>query len=156
MTENPPTPEEKICNIFVFHGAVDLPSVKPSHIEAELSPQQLPDGFDYYAAGHVHERYMTKFKAGILAYSGCTETADYQEAQYPKGFLQVRVNEKGKVDIQEIEAIFESQVRHLRAGLFRMPSGKITELATQLVSKADVQEAIIIPVLRELFLQKQA
>ena len=138
MTENPPTPEEKVCNIFVFHGAVDLPSVKPPYIEAELSPQQLPDGFDYYAAGHVHERYMTKFKTGILAYSGCTETADYQEAQYPKGFLHVRVNEKGKVNLQEIELSSSRKFVILEQDFSGMPSGKITELATQLVSKADV------------------
>ena len=62
MAENTPAPDSKVCNIFVFHGALDLPNVNPPYIEAELSPDQLPNGFQYYAAGHVHERYLGKFK----------------------------------------------------------------------------------------------
>ena len=75
MAEKPPTPNEHLANIFVFHGAVDLQGVKPPYIEAELSPEMLPNGFCYYAAGHVHEGFLGKFKDGYLAYSGCTETA---------------------------------------------------------------------------------
>ena len=76
---------------------MDLPNVKPPYIEAELLPEQLPDGFNYYAAGHVHEQFLGKFKTGTLAYSGCTETADYREAKIPKRLLHVKVNEKGEV-----------------------------------------------------------
>ena len=103
MAENPPSPEKGVCNIFVFHGALDLPAVKPPYIEAELSPDQLPSDFNYYAAGHVHEQFMEKFKDGLLVYSGCTETADYREAKYRKGFMHVKVNEKCEVDAQPIE-----------------------------------------------------
>ena len=103
MAENPPTPKDKVCNIFVFHGALDLPNVKPPYIEAELSPEQLPDGFNYYAAGHVHEKFLCKFKTGTLAYSGATETADYREAKNQKGFLHVKVNEKGEINPETVE-----------------------------------------------------
>ena len=80
-----------------------MPNVKPPYIEAEISPDQLPGGFDYYAAGHVHERFLEKFKDGYFAYSGCTETADYREAKYRKGFLHVKVNEKGEVNPESME-----------------------------------------------------
>ena len=148
MAENPPTPSNKVCNIFVFHAAVDLPSVKPPYIEAEVSPEQLPSGFDYYAAGHVHERYLGKFKDGFLAYSGCTETADYREAKYPKGFLHVTVNEKGEVKPEFIELTSTRKFVIFEQDFSGMASAKITELATQLVKDADSEEAIIIPVLK--------
>ena len=44
-----------VANIFVLHGALDLPGVK-GPFEAELLPDQLPGGFCYYAAGHLHEQ----------------------------------------------------------------------------------------------------
>jgi exonuclease SbcD len=148
MAENPPTPGDKVCNIFVFHAAVDLPSVKPPYIEAEVSPEQLPNGFDYYAAGHVHERYLGKFKDGFLAYSGCTETADYREAKYPKGFLHVTVNEKGEVKPEFMELTSTRKFVIFEQDFSGMASAKITELATQLVKDADSEGAIIIPVLK--------
>jgi DNA repair exonuclease SbcCD nuclease subunit len=148
ITENPPTPDSKLFNIFVFHAAVDLPSVKPPYIEAEVSPEQLPNNFDYYAAGHVHERYLAKFKTGFLAYSGCTETADYREAKYHKGFFQVTVNEKCEVTPEFIELESNRKFVIFEQEFSGMASAKITELAIQLVKNADSEGAIIIPVLK--------
>lgn len=148
ISENPPSTDCKVCNIFVFHGALDLPSVKPPYIEAEISPDQLPDGFDYYAAGHVHGRFIGKFKTGTLAYSGCTETADYREAKYQKGFLHVSVDEKGKIKPEIIELASTRKFVIFEQDFSGMPSAKITELATQLVKEADSEGAIIIPVLK--------
>ena len=148
MEENPPTPDRKVCNIFVFHAAVDLPSVKPPYIEAEVSPEQLPSGFNYYAAGHVHERYLDKFKTGFLAYSGSTETADYREAKYQKGFLHVTVNEKGEVKPEFIELTSGRKFVVFEQDFTGMASAKITDLAAQLVKDADSEGAIIIPVLK--------
>ena len=148
IAENPPTPDSKVANIFVFHGAVDLPSVKPPYIEAEISPEQLPSGFCYYAAGHVHERYLGKFKGGILAYSGCTETADYREAKYQKGFLYVKVNEKCEVKPEVVELTSTRKFVIFEQDFSGMTSAKITELATQLVKDADAEGAVVIPVLK--------
>ena len=93
---------EGLCNIFVFHGGLDLPNVRPPYIEADILPDELPNGFNYYAAGHIHEQFQGKFKTGTLAYSGCTETADYREAKYQKGFFHVTVNEKGEITSESI------------------------------------------------------
>jgi DNA repair exonuclease SbcCD nuclease subunit len=148
MAENPPTPQDKVYNIFVFHGALDLPSVKPPYIEAEISPDQLPKGFDYYAAGHVHERYLSKFKTGTLAYSGCTETADYREAKNQKGFIHITVNEKGELNTNSVELSSTRRFIIFEQDFSGMTSTKITELATQLVKDADTEDAVIIPVLK--------
>src|SRR4030042_352495 len=142
MAENPPTPDSSVSNIFVFHMAVDLPSVKPPYIEAEAPPELLPDGFDYYAAGHVHERYLGKFKNGLLAYSGCTETVGYDEAANKKGFFYVTVNEKGKVSPEAVELKSPRKFVVLEQEEFTgVNAAKITERAVQMVKNADEEGA---------------
>jgi DNA repair exonuclease SbcCD nuclease subunit len=149
MTEKPPTPKEGVANIFVLHGAVDLQGVKPPYMEAELSPEMLPSGFCYYAAGHIHERFSTRFKDGLLVYSGCMETAGYDEAKYPKGFNYVQVDENGEIQIEQIELSKPRQFIILDETDFSgMTSAKITEIATQMVKDADTEGAVLIPVLK--------
>ncbi|MCL5877301.1 MAG: DNA repair exonuclease [Candidatus Bathyarchaeota archaeon] len=148
MEENPPTPQDAVANIFVFHGAVDLPEVKPPYIEAEISPDLLPEGFCYYAAGHIHDRHMGKFKSGLLVYSGCIETVGYDEAKITKGFYHVQVDEKGQVTPELIELTSPRRFIILEYDFTGMASAKITEQAAQMVKEADETDAIIIPVLK--------
>ena len=147
MAENQPTPKAGVANIFVFHGAVDLPTVK-GPFEAEILPEELPSGFCYYAAGHVHERFVGKFKDGILVYSGCIETVGYDEAKYPKGFFHVRVNEKGEAKPEPIELSSPRRFVLAEQDFTGMSSAKITELALQMVKEADEEGAVVIPVLK--------
>ncbi len=147
MAENQPTPKAGVANIFVFHGAVDLASVK-GPFEAEILPEELPSGFCYYAAGHVHERFVGKFKDGILVYSGCTETVGYDEANYPKGFFHVKVNEKGEAFPEPIELTSPRRFVLAEQDFTGMSSAKITELAAQMVKEVDEEGAVIIPVLK--------
>jgi len=146
--QNKPLPDASLFNIFVFHMALDLPSVKPPYIEAEAPPELIPDGFNYYAAGHVHAPYMEKFKGGLLVYSGCTETVNYDEAKIRKGFYHVNVDEKGNVSPEFVE--FESLRKFvvLEHDFTGLTPQKITDLAVQLVKEADIEGVIIIPVLK--------
>jgi len=148
MEENPPTPKAGVANIFVFHGALDLPDVKPPYIEAEILPSELPDGFCYYAAGHIHDRIQGKFKDGILVYSGCIETVGYDEATITKGFYHVKVDEKGQVYPELIELTSPRRFIIIEFDYSGMASAKITEQAVQMVKDADEADAIIIPVLK--------
>jgi DNA repair exonuclease SbcCD nuclease subunit len=148
MSENIPTPEAGIANIFVLHGALDLPGVKPPYIEAEISPEQLPSGFCYYAAGHVHERFLSKFKDGYLAYSGCTETVCYDEAKTIKGFYHVKVDEKGQIQPEVIELTSPRRFVILENDFTGMPPARISEIAIQMVKEADCEDAVVIPVLK--------
>ena len=149
MQQKKPSPNPNLFNIFVFHMALDLPSIKPPYIEAEASPELIPEGFDYYAAGHIHNtHYVEKFKTGMLIYSGCVETVNYDEADIKKGFYYVKVDERGKVLPEFIE--LESPRRfilleHDFTGL--MPS-KITEVAISLLREIDEEGVIIIPVFK--------
>jgi len=148
MLQKPPNPDSSIANIFVLHMGIDIPNVTPSYIEAEASPELIPEGFDYYAAGHVHERYMAKFKDGILVYSGCTETANYEEANRQKGFFHVTVSQKGEFSPNFIELESPRKFIILDQDFSGMNSTKITMLAAQAVKNADTQGAVITSVLR--------
>jgi DNA repair exonuclease SbcCD nuclease subunit len=147
LLQNPPTPDPSVGNVFVLHGAVDLPRVKPPYIEAEMPPGLLPEGFDYYAAGHVHQRFLSNFKSGLLAYSGCTETVSYDEAKYRKGFYHVYVSEKGEFKPDVIELQKPRKFRVLEQEFTGMNAHKITDAAVQMVKEADEEGAVIIPVL---------
>jgi len=148
MQQNVPTPDPSVANIFVLHGAVDLPGVKPPYIEAELPSELLPEDFGYYAAGHIHERYVTGFKKGILVYSGSTETVSYDEAKYSKGFYYVSVNEKGEFKPETIELTSPRRFIVLEQEYSGMSAHRISDQAAQLVRGADEEGAIIIPILK--------
>ncbi|HLN44481.1 MAG TPA: DNA repair exonuclease [Candidatus Sulfotelmatobacter sp.] len=148
LAEKVPLPDGNVSNIFVFHGAIDLPSVKPPYIEAEISPDLVPEGFQYYAAGHVHEGYKGKFKTGLLVYSGCTETVNYSEADINKGFQYVKVDEKGKFELNFIPLSSPRKFTIIEQEFSGMNAAKITELAVQLVKNADQEGTIVIPVLK--------
>ena len=148
MQQNAPTPDQTLGNIFVLHMAIDLPGIAPPYIEAEAPPELIPDGFDYYAAGHVHERYLGKFKSGLLAYSGCTETVSYDENKNKKGFYHVRVDDKGKFTPEFVELESPRKFVVLEQDFSGMSTAKITDIAAQLVKSADEEGVIIIPVLK--------
>lgn len=148
MEQNKPTPDPAIFNIFVFHMALDIQNVKPPYMEAEASPELIPEGFNYYAAGHVHTPYFANFKSGLLVYSGCTETVNYDEAKIKKGFYHVRVDENGKVSPQFIELQSSRKFVVLEQDFTGVTPSKITELAIQMVKGADEEGAILIPILK--------
>jgi DNA repair exonuclease SbcCD nuclease subunit len=148
MEDNPPKPKVGVGNIFVLHGAVDLPGVK-GPFEAEILPDELPGGFCYYASGHIHKQFMTNFKDGILVYSGSTETVSYDEAKNIKGFYNVKVDEKGQIKQEIIELTSPRKFVIMAEQDFTgMASAKITELAVQMVKDSDEEGAVIIPVLK--------
>jgi len=148
LKQNPPKPDSSLFNIFVFHMALDLPSVNPPYMEAEASPELLPEGFDYYAAGHIHKPYLDKFKTGIIAFSGSTETVNYDETKIEKGFYHVGVDEKGKAYPQFIRLESQRKFVVLDQDFTGMVASKITERMSQLVKGADEEGAIIIAILR--------
>jgi DNA repair exonuclease SbcCD nuclease subunit len=148
IEDNRPSPDPSLFSIFVFHMALDLPDVKPPYIEAEATPELIPDGFHYYAGGHVHTRYVGKFKNGLLVYSGCTETTDYVEARTSKGIYYVKVNEEGTVSPTFIEFESSRQFTILEQDFTGIAPSKITEQSIQVVKSADKEGVIIILVLK--------
>ncbi|MFQ5758511.1 MAG: exonuclease SbcCD subunit D [Candidatus Bathyarchaeia archaeon] len=148
MEQNTPKPDPSIFNIFVFHMALDFPSVKPPQMEAEAEPELIPEGFNYYAGGHVHKPYKMPFKNGLLVYSGCTETVSYEDAVVEKGFYHVKVNEKGVPKLNRIRLETPRHFIILKQDYTGSTPKKITETAVNSVKEADEPEAVIVPILR--------
>jgi len=147
LEQHKPSPDPSLFNIFVFHMALDLPSVTPPHMEAEASPKLIPEGFNYFAGGHVHKPSRNKFKDGMLIYSGCTETVSYEDAEIEKGFYHVEVNEKGVPKLNRIRLERPRRFVILKRDFNNVLPAKITETAVQLVKEADEEGVIIVPVL---------
>jgi len=133
----------------LFHMALDLPYIeKPPQMEVEASPELMPDGFNYFAGGHVHQPSINKFKNGLLVYSGCTETVNYDDAKINKGFYHVEVNEKGVPKINRIKLETTRKFVVLEPDYTGMLPAKITEEAVKLVAEKDEEGAIIVLILR--------
>jgi len=148
LEQNKPTPDPSMFNIFLFHMAIDLPYIqKPYQMEAEGSPELIPDGFNYFAGGHVHKPSKTKFKNGLLVYSGCTETVNYDDAQTEKGFFHVEVDGKGEPTINRIALQTSRRFIVLEPDYSGMLPAKITQSAVQLVKENDQEGAILVLVL---------
>ncbi len=151
LGEIAPKPRPNALNVFLFHGAVDHPAVRDRYrIAPELKPELLPDGFDYYAGGHVHQHCDTRFKDGYLAYSGCLESTSYEEAEFKKGFYYVEARSKDDVSLQWIELEFARDFVFLRQDFSGRSPVDITKEATKLVKNADRPNAIIVLVMEGL------
>jgi exonuclease SbcD len=148
MEENKPNPDPSKFNIFVFHMALDLPEVTPPQMEAEARPELIPEGFNYYAGGHIHKPYKLPFKKGLLVYSGCTETVSYEDAVVKKGFYHIKVNEKGVPKLNRIRLETPRRFIILKHDYTGSTPKKMTETAVKSVKEADEPGAVIVPVLQ--------
>ena len=147
LEQNKPAPDPSLFNILVFHMALDIPAVKPPRMEAEAGLDSLPEGFNYYAGGHIHKPYMTRFRGGILTYSGGTETASYDEAEVKKGFYHVKVSKRGVAKVDRVNLETPRKFLVLERTYTGLTPSKITEAAVQLVKENDVPDAILVPVI---------
>jgi len=149
LEQNKPTPNPSLFNIFLFHMAIDLPYIeKPYQMEAEGSPDLMPDGFNYFAGGHVHKPSKTKFKNGLLVYSGCTETVNYDDAQIDKGFYHIEVDQKGTPTLNRVTLETPRRFIVLEPDYTGMLPAKITQAAVQLVKENDQEGAVVVLVLK--------
>jgi DNA repair exonuclease SbcCD nuclease subunit len=140
---NPPKPDPDLFNIFLFHQAIDDPELKPPYMEAEIKPDQIPNGFNYYAGGHVHKFYKKNFKSGVLVYSGTVETTTYLEAELEKGFCFIQVSGDGSFEVQRIKLEKTRSFIVLTPDCAGLSPTDITERTCKLVSLNDKAEAII-------------
>jgi exonuclease SbcD len=147
LEQKKPTPDPSLFNILVFHMALDIPALKPPQMEAEAQPDFLPNGFNYYAGGHIHTPYKSRFKNGLLVYSGCTETVSYEDAKIAKGFYHIQVSRKGVPKLQRIKLETSRSFIILEQNFTGLTPARITEAVVKLVKEKEEPGAIVVPVI---------
>ena len=90
-------------NILILHGGLE----KFDQYSKEFELNTIPDNFDYYAMGHIHKRYISSFKDGIMCYPGSTELRTKKELddykKNGKGYTLVTIDdEKDDIDVQHV------------------------------------------------------
>lgn len=145
-----PMPRPDAFNIFVFHMALDIPEITKGYPRnaVEASPKFIPDGFNYYAGGHVHTPWQFPFKGGMLVYSGSTETVSYEDADVEKGFYHIEVSQSGDLDINRIRLESPRRFKILDKDYTGFTPQKVVELTVQMVKEADEPGVVIVPLLR--------
>ena len=96
--------EKNIFSTILLHTSVIelLPKSLAKEIKA-LSVKDLPQGFDYYALGHIHLSKIIKQKEGIFAYPGSLFPCNFSELerQHTANFLIIEKNANEKLKITE-------------------------------------------------------
>ncbi len=89
--------------IFMFHSALD--ELKPSEMkEVETMPlTMLPEGFDYYAGGHVHVVKESNIKGYNIVFPGPVFPNNFNELETLKkgGFYIVEDNKKRFISLED-------------------------------------------------------
>ncbi len=90
-------------SILLFHQGIK--QYLPFEESYEMDFADLPEGFDYYAGGHVHAFILEKFRKGILSYAGSTEFRNRKEAERGKRGFNIFDTELKKVERVELEGL---------------------------------------------------
>jgi len=93
--------DDKNFRIFMLHTAIS--ELQPKDLYMDSQPMSiLPEGFDYYAAGHVHSSLEAEYSKGKIVFSG---------PLFPTNFRELEENSAGYViyDNGRIERIKNRQ-----------------------------------------------
>jgi len=103
-------------SIFMFHQGLDQYLYYDYAYELNIS--DLPEGFNYYAGGHIHAFIRTNFKGGILSYAGSTEFRSKREVKAGRrGFniFNLETGELQRVELQSLREFFVIETDEERA-----------------------------------------
>ncbi len=92
MFERLEIPEESGPKIFVFHCGIDEHRIMKGMTSVPVS--LLPDGFDYYATGHIHMKRIYDIEGKKIAFPGPLFPTSFDELEdYNSGFYIVDCND---------------------------------------------------------------
>jgi DNA repair exonuclease SbcCD nuclease subunit len=90
-------------SIFMFHQGVGQYLPYEESYEMELT--EFPEGFDYYAGGHIHVFVKENLKNGIFSYAGSTEFRSSKEAERGKRGFNIFDTETKNLKRVELEGL---------------------------------------------------
>ena len=116
-------------SILMLHGGVS----KYFDFNCEFELDTIPEGFDYYAMGHIHLRITDDFKNGIIAYPGSTEIKDKKEIkEYEdkgKGYTLLTIDENIQTEYVDFKLEREFIIEEIK---YYELDEKIDELAERI------------------------
>lgn len=97
--------------ILMLHQAVDYLSKNTPYSDAvDIRLNELPDGFSYYALGHIHVRRLAESSqtglSGPLAYPGSLERTDVREASHIVSYLEREEKPKVRENCEGIKGFY--------------------------------------------------
>ncbi len=90
-------------SILMFHQGIK--QYLPFEESYEVDFVDLPEGFDYYAGGHVHAFILEKLGTGIFSYAGSTEFRSRKEAERGRRGFNIYDTELKRVKRVELEGL---------------------------------------------------
>ena len=101
--------------IVMLHGSVS----EFFEFNPEFELDTIPEGFDYYAMGHIHQRIMEKdFKKGILSYPGSTDIREKGEIkeyhENGKGYNLLTIDDEINVEYVDVPLEREFIMRSIK------------------------------------------
>jgi len=125
-------------SILMFHQGVG--QYLPYEDSFELELLELPDGFDYYAGGHVHVFTKEKLKKGILSFAGATEFRTVKEAERGRRGFNIFDTKEKSLKRVELEGLRPFKV----ASFSEETAEKSLEEIADFVSSASQPPVVII------------
>jgi DNA repair exonuclease SbcCD nuclease subunit len=140
--------EEEGLKIFALHGAIRefLPD-NLAQIEA-IPLSAIPKSFDYYAAGHLHEKSLKRqISYGLMAYPGALFGADYRDLEatakgLERGFFTITFSNKiENIDFERVSVCVFALLDYDANG--KSPGVAQTEIV-RMVEEAEVAEKVVL------------
>lgn len=102
--------ESADISILMIHTTVSELSDLPACVSS-VSLKDIPDGFDYYALGHIHQASILESEGKVMAYPGSLFPTSFSEleSQHSSAFLIIEAD-GGKISRENIRKIAE-QIR---------------------------------------------
>ncbi|WP_048147958.1 metallophosphoesterase family protein [Palaeococcus ferrophilus] len=153
-------------SILMLHQGIEetIKDVESQYSVGELALSQIPEGFAYYAFGHIHTNYFTNVGKAYLVYPGSVERTSAKE--YSR---KVLIDEFGKFQVfrgkpkgfviaewSDEEGIFVPSFRHLKTRRFysikarSMPLGLLRDVLRKVSSELKVGAEDVVKVTVEV------
>ncbi len=101
---------KRIFSIFVFHASVNELQSLNIPADQNVSIEELPSGFSYYAGGHLHKRSKGNLDGAPVVYPGPLFGTSYLDLEMSakgenRGFAIVEFNDRkvSKIDFLELD-----------------------------------------------------
>ena len=141
--------ETENFKVFAFHSAIR--EIRPSYVPEEQSipSSLLPDGFDYYAGGHVHERTENMIDNKKIVFPGPlfgSSVRDLKKMETEKRGFYI-VNDEKKIDFVEIKV---ADVCTIDCNFDGMDTGEANELLEKKCDEDVINKIVVLQAMGEL------